>query len=211
MDTPERSSVFVAMPVYRGTEFVAETLRSVLGQTHRDVRVMISVDGNDVESAEVCRPFLEDARVRMTVHDRQLGWVGNMNWLIDACDGDFFCYWQQDDLCEPRYLERLVEALHARPDAACAYSDLRWFGRTTHEVTTPDIVGFTQQRILAQIESLDWVPLRGLVPAEVLRRVGAVRGVHDTITFSDYLWVLRLAVAGDGAGARGPLSQARSR
>lgn len=185
------------MPVYRGTEYVADTLHSVLRQTHRDVRVMISVDGNDLESAETCRPFLEDARVRMTVQPEQLGWVGNMNWLIEACDGDFFCYWQQDDLCEPEYLERLVEALEARPAAACAYSDLRWFGRSSHKVSTPAIIGFTQQRILAQIDALHWLPLRGLVPTDVLRRIGSVRGVHDTITFSDYLWVLRLVAAGD--------------
>jgi GT2 family glycosyltransferase len=192
-----RSRVFVAVPVYRGTRFVADTLHSIFAQTHRDLRVMISVDGHDTESADVCSPFLADTRVRMVVQERRLGWVANMNWLIDACDGDFFCYWQQDDLCAPDYLEKLVTAFSQHPDAACSYSDLRWFGRASHEVKMPAMVGFAQQRILAQIEALHWIPLRGLVPTDVLTRVGPIRGIHDSITFSDSLWVLRLAAAGD--------------
>ncbi len=191
------STIFVAVPVYRGTAFVAETLRSILGQSHRDLRVQISVDGHDSDSAEACLPFLVDERVRMEVQARQLGWVDNMNWLIDACDGDYFCYWQQDDHCAPQYFELLMEAFSQHPDAACAYSDLRWFGRSTHDVAMPALAGFTQQRILGQIESFHWIPLRGLVPIDVLRRVGHIRGLHDSITFSDYLWVLRLAAAGD--------------
>ena len=195
----QRSSrVFVAVPVYRGTRFVADTLHSILAQTHRDLRVMISVDGHDTESADVCAPFLADTRVRMVVQERRLGWVANMNWLIDACDGDLFCYWQQDDLCAPDYFEKLVTALSQHPDAACSYSDLRWFGRVSYEVKTPAMVGFAQQRILAQIEALNWwIPLRGLVPTDVLTQVGPFRGVHDSNTFSDFLWVLRLAAAGD--------------
>ena len=153
-------------------------------RTHRDLRVMISVDGHDAESADVCAPFLADTRVRMVVQERRLGWVANMNWLIDACDGDLFCYWQQDDLCAPDYFDKLVTAFSPRPDAACSYSDLRWFGRVSHEVKMPAMVGFAQQRILAQIEALNWIPLRGLVPTDVLTRVGPIRGIHDSNAFS---------------------------
>ena len=191
------STVYVAMPVYRGTAFVAEALRSVLEQTHRAIRVMISVDGNDAESAVACEPFLTDERVRMVVHERRLGWVANMNWLIDACDGNYFCYWQQDDHCATDYLEKLLAALARHPDAAAAYSDLRWFGGALDEVTLDSNVGLTQQRILSQIETLHWLPLRALVTVDALRRVGLIRGLEGTIVFSDYLWVLRLAVAGD--------------
>jgi glycosyltransferase involved in cell wall biosynthesis len=189
--------VFLAVPVYHGDRFVAESLRSMLAQTHTDLSVMISIDGNDRESAEACSPFLGDRRVRMVVQERQLGWVANMNWLIDACDGDFFCYWQQDDLCDPSYIERLVAALADHAGAAAAYSDLRWFGRTDDEVAMPAVIGFTQQRILSQTEMLHWIPLRAVIPVWALRMVGHVRGLDDSIAFSDFLYVLRLAAAGD--------------
>ena len=190
------SRVNVAVPVYQGTSLVGETLESILAQSHSDLRVMISVDGNDVESAAACERFLADDRVRIVIQERQLGWAENLSWLIEASEGDFFCYWQQDDICEPIYLEKLLAALTEYPDAACAYSDLRWFGRSSHDVAMPDNVGFTQQRILRQIEAFDWVPLRGLVPADVLARVGRLNGLDGGRMFADFLWVLRLAAAG---------------
>lgn len=192
-----RNCVFVAVPVYRGHDLVDETLRSILGQTHDDLRILISVDGNDRQSADACAPHLSDDRVEMVVQNEQLGWVDNLNWLIDACDGDFYCYWQQDDVCAPDYLEELVAALNARPDAACAYSDLRWFGHSSHEVVLPTIAGSTKERILTQIEAQSWLPLRALVPTDVLRRVGPVEGLDTSGHSADKLWSLRLAAAGD--------------
>jgi glycosyltransferase involved in cell wall biosynthesis len=185
------------MPVYRGTTFVSESLPSILGQTHRDLRVMISVDGGDAESARACEPYLADERVRLTLHDRRLGWVGNMNWLVDACDGDAFVYWQQDDLCEPQYLARLLALVREHPYPAVGYSDLRWFGGRDQVATQSSTVGFAQQRILAAIEATGWIPLRGLIPTEVLRQASPFAGLSDSIAFSDYLFVFRLAMHAD--------------
>lgn len=191
------STVYVALPVWNGTRFVAEAIRWMLPQTHRDLRLMISVDGDDRASAAACEPFLADPRVRMTVQPERLGWIGSMDWLIERCDGDLFTHRQQDDLVEPTYLERLIEALADEPDAAGAYADLRWFEGRSDAVVLPSLRGFTQASIPAAIQTLHWLPLRALVPAEVLRRIGPVRGVDGAITCADYLTVLRLAAAGD--------------
>jgi hypothetical protein len=59
--------------------------------------------------------FLRDPRFAMHVQSRQLGWAGNLNWLMDRCDGDFFCFWQQDDLAATSYLSRLVSPCGPRP------------------------------------------------------------------------------------------------
>ena len=75
MATTSGSNVYLAVPVYHGADFVAGSLGSMLRQTHRDVTVMISVDGNDRESASACEPFLADERVRMVVQD--VSWAGS--------------------------------------------------------------------------------------------------------------------------------------
>jgi hypothetical protein len=132
----------------------------------------------------------------MVVQPERLDWLANLNWLVDACDGDYFCYWQQDDVCAPDYLERLVSALREHPDAAGAYSDLRWFGRSTNEVVLPSITGSVRERLFAQMELQSWVPLRALVPVDVLRRIGHIVGLEGGAQGADKLWPLRLARAG---------------
>ena len=74
--------ITVGMPVYNGTEHVAGALKSLQEQTFQDFEVIISVDGNDQATADVCRSFLADSRFRMVVHRERLDWFGNFNWLL---------------------------------------------------------------------------------------------------------------------------------
>ena len=60
-------------------------------QTFGDFETIISVDGGDLETAAVCRPFLSDPRFRMVVHSERLDWFGNFNWLLQQPLNEFFC------------------------------------------------------------------------------------------------------------------------
>lgn len=121
--------MFVGVPVYRGAGTVCEALLSIRDQTLLDYRVLISVDGGDLESAEACERFLEDPRFEMIVHNERLGWRGNFNWLVRQADLPFFMFWQQDDLAAGNYLERLHREMFDHPDTAAAYADIHWLGR----------------------------------------------------------------------------------
>ena len=188
--------VFIAVPVYKGQDFVQETLRSIQRQEHGDFKVCISVDGDDQVSAEACVPFLRDPRFEMHVQQRQLGWAGNLNWLMDRCDGDFFCFWQQDDLAATSYLARLVSQAAREPDAACVFSDVQWFGTRIDRVETPSLTGFALERVLQQIERGYYAPFFGLVPAAVLERVGHVRLTPHDSPLEDQVWLATLVAQG---------------
>src|SRR2546422_8779875 len=98
-------TVTIGVPVYRGELFLEETLWSIQNQTHRDIEVIISLDGPDPASKEICLPFLKDGRFRLVVQPQNLGWVGNINWLMSRVESPYWCYHQQDDLIDPRYIE----------------------------------------------------------------------------------------------------------
>ena len=69
--------ICVGVPVWNGADIVGETLESVLRQRDVQLAVFISVDGADTLSAEACRPFLSDPRVRLAIQPERLGWVRN--------------------------------------------------------------------------------------------------------------------------------------
>ena len=174
--SPEREPViYVAIPVWRGEAVVEETLRSLLAQTWPSWRAVISVDGGDEGSAQGCRPFLADPWFSMVVQPDRLGWAGNLNWLMARCDGDYFVYWQQDDLCSSNYLETLVGHTTRHPEAACAFADVQWFGARTELVHSPSVTGGALQRVLTQIETLDYLPFRGLITRRALAGGGPLR------------------------------------
>jgi hypothetical protein len=188
--------VFIAVPVYKGQDFVQETLRSIQRQDHADFKVCISADGDDQVSAEACEPFMCDPRFEMHVQPRQLGWAGNLNWLMDRCDGDFFCFWQQDDLAATSYLSRLVSHAALVPDAACVFSDVQWFGTRIDRVETPSLTGSALERVLQQVERGYYAPFFGLVPAAVLKRVGHVRLTPNDSPLEDQVWLATLVAQG---------------
>jgi glycosyltransferase involved in cell wall biosynthesis len=120
--------ITVGLPVYRGAELIAKALDCLQRQTFRNFEVIISVDGNDEETAEACHPFLSDSRFRMVVHPERLDWVGNFNWLLQQDLKEFFCYRQHDDTTAPEFFEVLLAVADKEPLAAAIYCDCQMSG-----------------------------------------------------------------------------------
>ena len=192
----ERSSVFVAVPVYKGSRFVA-------GRCARSSARPTATCGSSSRSmattrasAAACEPFLADERVRMVVQPRQLGWIGQpelahrclrRRLLLLLAAGRPVCAGvpREAGRCPLRH-----------PDAACAYSDCAGSGESPDDVL-PEMVGFDQQRILAQIEALHWIPLRAVVPDRCAAAGRPVRGIDDTMPSRTSCGSWALAIAGD--------------
>jgi glycosyltransferase involved in cell wall biosynthesis len=194
----DHGRIDVGVPIYRGGEHIIATLQSLVDQTYKNFSVLISVDGGDTESANICRPFLSDPRFRLVVQEQHLGWAGNTNWLISQSEGAFFCYYQQDDLTAPTYFEVLVAEAARHPDAAIVFSDVQFFGDDERSATGRSITGDVLSRLLKQLESFSHTPLYGLVRARGLREAaGGLRLTENESFGEDFVWVLKLARAGD--------------
>jgi glycosyltransferase involved in cell wall biosynthesis len=74
--------ITVGLPVYRAAKFIPAALACLQRQTFREFDAIISVDGDDRETAEACRPCLSDPRFRMVIQPKRLDWFGNFNWLL---------------------------------------------------------------------------------------------------------------------------------
>jgi glycosyltransferase involved in cell wall biosynthesis len=189
--------IFVGLPVFRGWQYIGDALRSLQSQSWTDFRVLISVDGADQRTADACRPFLRDSRLQIKVHDTRLGWTENFNWLLERSDADFFCYFQQDDLLDPAYFSKLLDAAARHPSAAVLCSGLQFFGTMDGTVPASTILGEVPDRIAAQIAELNFVPLRGLIRNDALRMAGPLRDVDESNFGADLIWIAKLASAGE--------------
>lgn len=194
---PNESHITVGVPVYRGWDFVAETLKSIEQQTHKDFTVLISVDGGDERSAEACRSFLADPRFHMIVQTEQLGWAGNINWLLSQGTGDFFCYYQHDDHTDPTYFKTLLEAAHQESQAAIVYCDMQHFAGWTGLFGQPSIRGTPFERVIGQIEQLNHASFRGLIRYDAIRSAGLLQTTQFDSYAVDAVWIAKLARWGD--------------
>ena len=190
------NGVFIAMPVYRGGEVIEETIRSILDQEFEDFHLVMSVDGEDDPTVEICRKYASDPRIDVVVQPTRLGWPGNFNWLVENCDREFFCYWQQDDLATTGYLAALRRELMARPDASIAHTDVQWFGASFDRTSTPSIEGDPLSRIMQHIEAIRYEPLRGLMRGSMLPRNEAIPVTADESCQEEFVFLTNMAAAG---------------
>lgn len=193
--------VGIGIPVWRGADFVAETIDCMLSQRDVAVDIFISIDGADHESERTCRPFASDPRVRIAVQPEQLGWVKNCAVALSGAatnNAPYVCLQPHDDLADSDYLCSLVELADKRPDAAVVYSDIDAFGTCQDVIAQPDVDGSPVERqLLLLTRHFSAVAFRGLTRTSALARVPAISGNSYENFACDTVWMARLARAGD--------------
>jgi glycosyltransferase involved in cell wall biosynthesis len=190
--------ISVGVPVYRGEAFVAETLKSIKQQTHQELDVLISVDGNDAASAVACEPFLRDTRFRLVIQEHHLGWVENANFLMAQNTTAFWCLHPQDDLLSPNYFEVLLEHARANRDAAVTYCDIKAFGEREITLRQPSVVGTPALRELILLKAHHAaVAIRGLTRRDALQQARALRANEAESFSADTTWMASIARSGE--------------
>ena len=105
------AGVSVVIPVHRGGPYVREAVASVLGQSRRDLEVVVVSDGcpEDLGDLEVMDP-----RVRVVRRDHA-GVSVARNVGVAESAAEFVAFLDEDDLARPCRLERQLEALAGGP------------------------------------------------------------------------------------------------
>lgn len=113
--------VEVLMSTYNGAPYVREQVNSVLGQTHRSLRLVIRDDGSTDGTVEIVRA-VNDPRVEVR-KGHNLGLPAAFFQLVDESsdDADFWSLCDQDDVWEPDKIARAVAALRPIADRPALY------------------------------------------------------------------------------------------
>ncbi len=191
--------VTLGVPVYNGEQYLETSLDSLLSQTFRDFEIVISDNGSDDRSAEICRSYAEkDARIRYIRHDVNRGAVWNHNFVISEARGRFFRWHHADDLCGANHLEHCVAALESDAAVVLAYprtllidGGSRVTGHYDDGLHLAETVPHARLRqLLANIYLCN--PVLGLIRTEALRRTAQL-GYYIC---SDHVLLAELAMAG---------------
>lgn len=102
--------VAFVLPVFNAERFVADAVKSILGQTFSDFELVIIDDGSNDRSLDVIRSF-GDRRIRLIENGANLGLIRSLNRGIECAGAPLIARMDADDLADPQRLERQVTYL----------------------------------------------------------------------------------------------------
>lgn len=118
--------ISIIVPVYNGEKLLPVCMEHLLGQTWKDLEVILVNDGSKDGTGALCDDYAaKDARVRV-IHQENQGVSRARNTGLDVATGKYVAFVDADDYVEPDYLERLHRNLveNGADIASCDYQEV---------------------------------------------------------------------------------------
>lgn len=103
---PSNQKVSIILPTYNGSKFIKESVESCLGQSYRNIELVIVDDCSTDETEEILDSFT-DERIRRIKHKKNMGLPSALNSGFSICTGDYLTWTSDDNL----YMENAVEVM----------------------------------------------------------------------------------------------------
>lgn len=179
---PESPKISVGMPVYNGGEWLAEAIDSILGQTFRNLELIIADNASTDDTEAICRRYTEqDQRVRYYRNVENIGASENYNVAFRHARGRYFKWASANDYCDKTLLLKCADVLDSRPDVVLCYAKTRLIheqeGRTEDyhdDLDLQDEDACQRFRKLMRNIRLNNV-MNGLIRADVLGRTDLMK------------------------------------
>ncbi|MFZ0427815.1 MAG: glycosyltransferase family 2 protein [Acidobacteriota bacterium] len=113
--------VSVMMPAYNAGRYLGGAIQSVLGQTYRELELIVVDDGSTDETPEIVSRF-QDARV-VYVRQENQGEAGARNTALEHVRGEYLAFLDADDEHLPDHISRTVEYLERFRERDAVYTD----------------------------------------------------------------------------------------
>ena len=114
--------ISIVIPNYNTERFVEQAIASVVGQSERDIEIIVVDDGSSDGSKQIIQRLGDtDHRIKLIQNTRKKGVSGARNTGLEAASGEWIGFLDSDDIMAPESLAIRIRALNDYPEC-------RWMG-----------------------------------------------------------------------------------
>lgn len=115
--------VDILLATYNGEKYIREQIESILNQTHKEFRLLISDDGSKDGTHQILEEYKnKDNRIEIFVQKENLGVVKNFEFLLGKVENRYYMFSDQDDIWKENKIEKSLEKIEEGFDLV--YTDL---------------------------------------------------------------------------------------
>lgn len=101
--------VSIIVPIYNSQTYLAECIESLLGQSLKDIEILLINDGSTDASGAICDRFAcQDARIRV-IHQSNQGVSAARSTGVEVSKSNWIIFVDADDVCYPHMAAFLLE------------------------------------------------------------------------------------------------------
>lgn len=102
--------ISIVMTAYNMNQYIGQAIESCLNQTHEDIELVVVEDCSTDDTLSVIESYMKmDDRIKLIVHEKNMGAGWGRHDGINAATGDYFITVDADDWLAPTFIESLVK------------------------------------------------------------------------------------------------------
>ena len=103
------SKITIIVPVYKVEPYIRRCVESIIGQTYRQIEVILVDDGSPDNCGAICDEYARvDSRITV-IHTENEGVYIARNKALDVATGDYLMFVDSDDWVEPDFCETALK------------------------------------------------------------------------------------------------------
>ena len=101
--------ISVIVPIYNVEKYLRKCIDSIIGQTYRDLQIILIDDGSPDGCGEICDEYAQkDSRI-VVIHQKNSGVSAARNAGLKIAMGEYVGFVDPDDYIEPKMYEKMLE------------------------------------------------------------------------------------------------------
>ena len=139
-------TVDVLLAAYNGENYIRAQLDSLICQTYKDIRILVSDDCSTDSTAHIINEYAEKYdNIHYFKTEKNLGYAGNFGSLLRRVEAPFYMLCDQDDVWEPGKIGLSMDYL-LKNDADLVYTDLAVVDGGLNTIH-PSMIDFSKTRV----------------------------------------------------------------
>ena len=111
----------IIVPVYNVEKFLSQCVESLVGQSYKNIEIILVDDGSTDESKNICDEWTKrDSRI-IVCHKKNEGLGMARNTGMQKANGDYICFVDSDDYIDEKLMEDLYTAVRLYNSDLYAY------------------------------------------------------------------------------------------
>ena len=120
----ESPKVCILMATYNGANYLGEQLESIVGQTYKNISLLVSDDGSTDNTIDILKEYSKKIDIQIIKNTGKHGaFVNFFNAMKNAPKADYYAFSDHDDVWNKDKIQKMVDTIKSENGPALVYSD----------------------------------------------------------------------------------------